>query len=339
MSAPSPSLVSNIRAASRELVRELGFMNRTIAGTDLSPSAVHTILEIGAAGHLSAKALSEKLLLEKSSVSRLIKSLIKKGDVGEAPSKPDGRVKNLFLTTQGKRTLRSINHYATSQVVAATSQLDTLSQQDLANSLHRYADALRKSRDPDSTSSLPEITIDEGYRPGILGDIVQLHMACYSDWLGFGVDFECRVGGDIAEFLPRLQSPANTIWTAQCNGNVIGSIAIDGEDLGNNIAHLRWFILADGYRGSGFGNALFQSTLAFCDENRFDEIHLWTVDGLAAARRLYESNGFELAEEYPGTQWGKEMLEQKFVRQRSAALDKSLFVNRLRNHQTLKNDT
>ena len=314
MSDPSPVLVSNIRSASRNLVRELGFMSRTIAGTDLSASAVHAVLEIGAAGHLSAKALAEKLLLEKSSVSRLVKTLIKKGDVYEVPAKPDARVKHLYLTAQGKKTLKSIDRFATSQVVAATTQLDRHSQQDLSHSLHRYATALRSSRDPDGETALPEISIEEGYRPGILGDIVQLHMACYSDWLGFGVGFESRVGGDIAEFMPRLESSANAIWTAQCNGKVIGSIAIDGEDLGNNIAHLRWFILADGYRGSGFGNALFQKALTFCDGKQFDEIHLWTVDGLAAARRLYEQNGFVLAEEYPGAQWGKEMLEQKFIR-------------------------
>ena len=33
------SLVWEIRSASRDLVREFGFMNRTVAGTDLSVSA------------------------------------------------------------------------------------------------------------------------------------------------------------------------------------------------------------------------------------------------------------------------------------------------------------
>jgi hypothetical protein len=36
---------------------------------------------------------------------------------------------------------------------------------------------------------------------------------------------------------------------------------------------------------------------------------------LDAARKLYQSHGFELAEEYYGDQWGKRILEQKFVRQ------------------------
>ncbi|MGO3570299.1 MAG: MarR family transcriptional regulator, partial [Serratia grimesii] len=43
---PSPYLHS-IRDASRHLVRELGFMGSTLAETDLPPSAVHALIEIG----------------------------------------------------------------------------------------------------------------------------------------------------------------------------------------------------------------------------------------------------------------------------------------------------
>jgi hypothetical protein len=33
----------------------------------------------------------------------------------------------------------------------------------------------------------------------------------------------------------------------------MGSIAMDGQDLGENIVHLRWFIVDDSVRGSGAG--------------------------------------------------------------------------------------
>jgi hypothetical protein len=44
------SLITEIRRSSRLMVRELGFMNSTLAATDYSPSAVHTLLEISATG-------------------------------------------------------------------------------------------------------------------------------------------------------------------------------------------------------------------------------------------------------------------------------------------------
>ncbi len=94
----------------------------------------------------------------------------------------------------------------------------------------------------------------------------------------------------------------------------MGSVAIDGQDLGGNIAHLRWFILDDGCRGYGVGHQLLQQAIEHCDEQQFREIHLWTFKGLNAARKLYERFGFQLVEEVEGQQWGNQVVEQKFVR-------------------------
>ena len=41
--------ILELREFSRKLVRELGFMRSTLADSDLAPSAVHAILEIGRA--------------------------------------------------------------------------------------------------------------------------------------------------------------------------------------------------------------------------------------------------------------------------------------------------
>jgi hypothetical protein len=54
--------------------------------------------------------------------------------------------------------------------------------------------------------------------------------------------------------------------------------------------------------------------LQFVDAKGFEETQLWTFNGLHAARHLYESNGFKLAEENLGNQWGTEILEQRFCR-------------------------
>jgi len=42
-------------------------------------------------------------------------------------------------------------------------------------------------------------------------------------------------------------------------------------------------------------------------------VYLWTFQGLATARRLYEKHGFRLAEERAGSQWGTQVMEQRFV--------------------------
>ena len=68
------SLIDDIRAASRLMVRELGFMDATVAASDYPPSAVHTILEIGIRGPLTSGELGDFLRLEKSSVDLVCRS-------------------------------------------------------------------------------------------------------------------------------------------------------------------------------------------------------------------------------------------------------------------------
>ena len=104
------------------------------------------------------------------------------------------------------------------------------------------------------------------------------------------------------------------IGRAELDGRIVGSISIDGEDLDDGLAHLRWFVVDPSIRGGGIGNALLSRAVSFCEENGFDQIHLWTVKGLNAARTLYEKHGFRLAREYTGDQWGSEVVEHKFVR-------------------------
>ncbi|MCS6067743.1 GNAT family N-acetyltransferase [Klebsiella variicola subsp. variicola] len=88
-------------------------------------------------------------------------------------------------------------------------------------------------------------------------------------------------------------------------GKIVGSLAIDGEDLGQQEAHLRWFILDDTCRGTGIGRRLISEAMAFCDSRQFSAVQLWTFKGLDAARKLYESFGFTLTREWQGEQWGK----------------------------------
>jgi len=139
-------------------------------------------------------------------------------------------------------------------------------------------------------------------------------MQYYSRTVGFGAFFESTVGAALADLAGRLSHPLNETWSALSDGRIVGSVSIDGESLGDNRAHLRAFIIGDSLRGSGVGRKLLNRAVAFCDERGFRETHLWTFKGLDAARHLYESVGFVLAEEQQGEQWGQPMTEQLFIR-------------------------
>ncbi len=315
--APVADSVEAIRRAARLLVRELGFMGGDFAGGDLSPSAVHALIEIEAsgvtaggvtAGGVTARDLGLRLHLEKSSVSRMLRKLIAGGDVVEQ-SAEDGRVKILALTEAGQRRVAAIHAFARAQVSAALARMRPGQDRVVLEGLQLYAGALGAP-----VPAPPAVEIVAGYRCGLIARITQIHALYYAQNSGFGQRFEAVVAGGLAAFSDRLDSPRNAIWSALRGGEIVGSIAIDGEDLGGNLAHLRWFITDATVQGSGAGRKLLAAALGFVDAAGFEATHLWTFSGLSAARHLYEAHGFVLAEERPGQQWGKQVQEQRFVR-------------------------
>ncbi len=157
-------------------------------------------------------------------------------------------------------------------------------------------------------------TLTAGYRPGLLGRVVSLHAEYYVKSGQFGPEFESQVAGGMSEFFPRLSSPLNQIWSVESAVRIEGSLSIDGQDLGENCAHLRWFIISDALRGKGAGAVLMQAAMDHVDRMGFSQTRLWTFAGLDAARTLYERNGFTLAEEYEGDRWGKTVREQLWIR-------------------------
>ena len=280
---PDTPLIQQIRTASRLMVRELGFMSTTLAATHYSPSAVHTLLEVSMRGEMTAAQLVTLLGLEKSSVSRMVSRLLAAGELEERPCAEDARAKSLALTAKGHDTVAKINAWGTRQVVKALDHLDETQQQTVATGLAAYARALAQCRDSALADTAPQISLMTGYQPGMIGRIAQMHGEYYARHHDFGAFFEGKVASGVA-------------------------------DLGQQEAHLRWFILDDSCRGTGIGRRLLSEAMAFCDSRQFSAVQLWTFKGLDAARKLYESFGFTLIREWQGEQWGKVMTEQQFTR-------------------------
>lgn len=309
--------IENIRVASRLMVRELGFMNQNLAATDYPPSAVHSMLEVETHGSMTGAQLVQILGLEKSSVSRMLAKLVEAGELEETPSSEDARTKWLSLTEKGKETVQNINAYADQRVATALEKLDPFTQEAVSQGLYSYATALKACRENSAGKMQNSFKIVSGYQAGMIGRITEMHGVYYAREHGFGHFFEAKVAAGLADFSARLDKPYNQIWLAIANDRIVGSVAIDGEDLGSNEAHLRWFILDDGCRGSGLGRKLVAEAMRFCDKQKFSSVQLWTFNKLFAARRLYESFGFELSNEWEGDQWGSTITEQQFTRKPS----------------------
>ncbi|MGB3436329.1 bifunctional helix-turn-helix transcriptional regulator/GNAT family N-acetyltransferase [Achromobacter sp.] len=313
--------IRDLREFSRKLVRELGFMRSSLAGSELAPSAVHAIIEIGLQPGIPARDLAAILRLDKSNTSRQVAKLESVGLLTRETDSADARSSRLYLSEAGNRLRAQIDQFATDQVSRALRQLAPADQQSLIRFLSLYADALSHENPniaPAASSGI-EDQIRVGYLPGCIGDVASLHARYYAQASGFGVYFERKVAVELAEFAEGLPAAGKNIWLYVDNGRTLASIVIDG-DLATRQAHLRWFIVDDSLRGMGVGRALLERAMAFVDTN-YDETYLWTFKGLDAARHLYEVAGFTLAEESEGRQWGSVVVEQRFVRRSRRASD------------------
>ncbi|WP_319521293.1 GNAT family N-acetyltransferase [uncultured Desulfosarcina sp.] len=152
--------------------------------------------------------------------------------------------------------------------------------------------------------------IIKGYIPGAIGRISELHGAYYHKHWGFGLFFEAKVATELSEFLMRYDAEKDGIWVASQDGRIEGAIVMDGIHAETDGAHLRWFILSDTLRGKGVGRTLVKKAMAFCRAKNYRKAHLWTFEGLDAAKRLYEEAGFRLVRQKRGIQWGTEVNEQ-----------------------------
>ncbi|UEP50478.1 bifunctional helix-turn-helix transcriptional regulator/GNAT family N-acetyltransferase [Burkholderia ambifaria] len=313
---PRDATILELRDFSRKLVRELGFMRATLADSDLAPSAVHAVLEIGMAPGISAKDLGSILRLDKSNTSRQLSRLETAGFVTRRISPDDARATELYLTADGQKLRKKIDQFATRQVSNALRRMVPADQQTLVRALALYSDALAQDNGAEAPPPNPDAgQIVDGYQPGCIGDIASLHARFYSEHWGFGAFFEKKVATELAEFAGALPAEGKALWLHAENGRALASVAIDGNKA-TGIAHLRWFIVDDALRGAGIGRQLMTRAMHFVDEQQFGETYLWTFKGLDSARHLYESFGFALTSESEGAQWGTHVIEQRFSRRR-----------------------
>jgi GNAT superfamily N-acetyltransferase len=163
---------------------------------------------------------------------------------------------------------------------------------------------------------MPEI--HEGYVPGALGRIIQLHETYYDDYWNLDYEFSREVAVELTEFLDRYDEAANRLWLVMDDPDddgeqaIQGALVVDGQQAGAEGARIRWVILAPELQGQGLGRELMDRAMAFCEAENFDRVYLWTYKGLAAARHLYEEQGFTLIEEDTRYDWGPEITYQQF---------------------------
>jgi GNAT superfamily N-acetyltransferase len=145
----------------------------------------------------------------------------------------------------------------------------------------------------------PDVEYAEGFAPGYLGRIAQMHGEYYARAWGSGPAFESLMARELCDFYDGYDIARDLLLTAHVNGTLVGCVAVHGSQSERpNAARLRWYLLADEFQGLGIGGDLLQRALDFCRSGGFAQVFLWTVEGLPASHHLYEKVGFRIVQRF-----------------------------------------
>jgi ribosomal protein S18 acetylase RimI-like enzyme len=140
--------------------------------------------------------------------------------------------------------------------------------------------------------------IETGYHPGCLGQMIALQAQVYHPIFGVGQAFEISRANDIAKFFSDYDSERDGFFLALLEGEMVGSIVIDGREQDERGPELRWFALDVKARGYGIGKKLLHTALESCQAKGYECVHLITSPRLETALHLYKRAGFEQTLEF-----------------------------------------
>jgi MarR family transcriptional regulator, organic hydroperoxide resistance regulator len=110
---------------------------------NLSPTRYYALLHISETPGLSSSELSDRLLCDKSNVTRIVKGLENTGYIVRKPHETDGRTLRLYLTAQGKEVCADISlaHQAYNEL--RLNCINEISQGNLLENLSLLNDSLQ----------------------------------------------------------------------------------------------------------------------------------------------------------------------------------------------------
>ena len=129
----------------RVLERSLDMLNQSkdIGCCSLSISQCHALVEIGRAEALTLKELASIIMLDASTTSRTVDSLVKKGLVNRTPSESDRRSINITLTDTGHTLFQNIECSMDSKFDVIFHNIDANQQDKVLKSLDLILTAIK----------------------------------------------------------------------------------------------------------------------------------------------------------------------------------------------------
>lgn len=284
-----------VRHASRELVRELGFLQDKDASTSVSHSHCHALIELDARATVAQSELPALLRLDKSTTSRIVADLVERGWIRARASRQDGRARDLALTARGRAKVAVVHREANMRVEQALATLDDDERHVVVRGMELYARALERSRRLASYSFRP-------IRAGDRAAVSRLIRTVMPEFRAQGPGFAIN-DPEVDTMFRSYQEPRSEYLVVTRRRPGSGQEVVVGGGgyaplLGGDrmTCELRKMYFLPEVRGLGVGQELLGECLTRSRRAGYTRMYLETLATMTQARALYERSGFRRLE-------------------------------------------
>lgn len=296
--------VKRIRTFNRFYTLKIGLITKRFLESKYSLVQARVLFELKDASNLYAKDLVEKLNLDPTYLSKILKQFETKNLIKKKISKEDSRKQILTLTRKGEDEYSRLREISNIQIASLVKNLTDEEKRSLVSSMGNIEKLLSCNKDKS------DLFYIRSHRPGDIGFVIHRHGVLYADEYGFNERFDAYVAKGMAHFINTYNPEKEHLWLAETNSKIVGSVAIVQRN--DDTAQLRWLIVEPAERGKKIGKRLVHEAVRFARQNGYKKIILWTIDFLQAARKLYSNENFVLTEKKTSEIWGRVLTEEKW---------------------------
>ncbi|MBX7152705.1 MarR family winged helix-turn-helix transcriptional regulator [bacterium] len=279
-------IVQSIREHSRQMVRELNMLGVTFRDTGLTHSEIHVLIEVRLHSVITAGELSDRLNMDKSTISRIVQNLQNQKLITINKASHDARQKNLKITPSGMKKIQHIDRMADTQVADACELMDETELEIVVKGLQLYAKALWQRRHSEMYIIRPILRDDNPFMAKIIRQVMTEYGA-----VGKGYSIQDKEVDRMYESFANKQSAYFVITRHELITGGGGIAPLVGG--AKNICELKKMYFMPELRGLGLGKKLLRLCLKTAKELGYKQCYLETLNRMTEANRLYQKFGFE----------------------------------------------
>lgn len=287
--------VRELRFRSRQLVRGLGFLDDRCFKDSMTPAQAHALLELEVEP-LNGAMLAEKLRINKSNSSRVLKSLHKHGFVEMKLVEHDQRMQFAHLTPKGIKKAEDIHSIYDRFTISVLNQLTSEEKESLIKSLATYRKAIDSAFSQDEYSVSPITTRHDS------GLEVSYNKFLQEFWIK---EERALAGG---KFSSHYKAKNSFFWVILKGKNIVGGTGIEPLK-GTDYLYLSRMHLLPEARNRGFTKRLVLKSINFAQQKGFRGIYAETTRDLTNTRQVLESMNFKQIPDHIGNTGNQECYE------------------------------